>query len=77
MNLSIKEIVKDNKANLSYICNAVAYYNIIIKEKTYQFEIDTTEDEWKTTYLYPEQKAITLMRWINKCLKNDKFIKVK
>ena len=77
MDLTLKEIVEDNKAILSYICSGIAFYTIDVGDNTYQFEIDSTEDEWKTTYLYPEYKAITLMRWIRKCIKEDKFIKIK
>ena len=54
------------------------YFLIKVEDSLYQLEIDSMEDEWKTTYLYPESKSITLMRWIRKSIeKNDeKFIQL-
>lgn len=79
---SLKEIVKDSEAVLSYICEGKVYYDIVVctTEKpsaTYQLEIDSTDDEWKATYLYPKFKAITLMRWIRKGIENGKLIQIK
>ena len=74
---TLKEIVTGNQANLSYICEGKAYYRITVEESEYQLEIDSTDDEWKSTYLYPTFKAITLMRWIRKYMNSDKFIKIK
>ena len=39
-------------------------YQITTADHLYQLEIDSAEQEWETTYLVPEFKAITLMRWI-------------
>lgn len=74
---SLKEIVKDNTAKLSYICAGIAYYDISVDDSIYQLGINSNDDEWKTTYLYPEFKAITLMRWIRKALDNGELIKMK
>jgi hypothetical protein len=72
--MNIVEIVKNKTAKLSYICACKAYYNI---DDEYLFPIDLTSDEWKTTYLYPEYKAITLMRWIRQALEKDEVVKLK
>lgn len=73
-NINIIDLVKNKIARLSYICAGKAFYNI---EDEYQFSIDLNSDEWKTTYLYPEYKAITLMRWIRKALENNEIIILK
>jgi len=72
--MKITDLVKNKTAKLSYICAGKAYYNI---DDEYQFPIDLSSEEWKTTYLYPEYKAITLMRWIRKALENNEVIKLK
>jgi hypothetical protein len=81
---TLKEIVqKESEAILSHICEGKVYYEIHVlstSEKpsaTYQLEIDSTDDEWKATYLYPKFKAITLMRWIRKGIENGKLIQIK
>jgi len=77
MKHTLKEIVSDTKAKIQYVCNGIVYYNIEVEDSIYQLGIDSKEDEWKTTYLYPEFKAITLMRWIRKGMGTDKFIQTK
>lgn len=47
-----------------HVCNGKVIYQITTAEHLYQLEIDSTQQEWETTYLVPEFKAITLMRWI-------------
>ena len=73
-------IVKDNNlAKLKFVCAGKVVYEIITETAIYQLEIDTTTDEFKTTYLFPEEKAIHLMRWIRKGIENndDTFILLK
>lgn len=77
MKHTLKEIVNNNTAKLQYVCSGKVFYNIEFDDSIYQLEVDSNEDEWKTTYLYPEFKAITLMRWIRKGMKNEKFIQLK
>jgi hypothetical protein len=74
MKINIKDLVKDKTAKLSYICNCIAYFEI---DEKYQFPINLTTDEWKTTYLYTEYKAITLMRWIRIAINNETLIILK
>ena len=77
MKHTLKEIVTGTKAKIQYVCNGMVYYNIEVDDSIYQLGIDSNEDEWKSTYLYPEFKAITLMRWIGKGMDTEKFIQIK
>ena len=77
MKHTLKEIVTNTSAKLQHICAGKAYYNIEVEDSIYQLEIDSMEEEWKTTYLFPEFKAITLMRWIRKGMKDETFIQIK
>jgi hypothetical protein len=74
---SVKEIVKDNDALMTHVCEGKVFYVIHVEDSSYQLEIDSNDDEWKTTYLYPRFKAITLMRWIRKGVENGKLIQIK
>ena len=70
----LKTIVKGTKAELSFVCFGKVYYRIKTDKHLYQLEINSMDDELKTTYLDPEFKAITLMRWIRKGIENNTFI---
>ena len=76
---SIKTIVNGTQASLSHVCNGKACFKIMTAEHSYQLEINLMDDEWKDVYVYPEYKAITLMRWIRKGIENndDSFIELK
>ncbi len=73
----LKTIVKGTKAEFSFVCFGKAYYRIKTENHEYQLEINSMDDELKTTYLEPEYKAITLMRWIRKGIENNTFIQLK
>ena len=77
MKHTLKEIVTGTTAILTHVCAGKVYYEIAVKDSIYELEIDWMEDEWKTTYLMPTFKAITLMRWIRKGIENEKLIQVK
>jgi len=77
MKHTLKEIVTGTKATLQHICNGMVYYNIEVEDSIYQLQIDSKEEEWQTTFLYPEFKAITLMRWIRKGIDTERFIRIK
>jgi hypothetical protein len=72
----IKTIVKGTKAKLAYVCYGIVYYEIETEKHKYQLGINSMDDEFKTTYLEPEFKAITLMRWIRKGIENGTFIQL-
>ena len=75
----LTNIVKGTMANLVHVCNGKVIYQIDTGEHLYQLEIDSTQQEWETTYLVPSFKSITLMRWIRKGLEQNDgtFIKLK
>lgn len=64
-------IVNGTMANMVHVCNGKVIYQIQTGNHLYQLEVDSTEQEWETTYLTPSFKSITLMRWIRKGLQNN------
>lgn len=62
-----------------HVCNGKVVYHIEAGNHLYQLEVDSTQQEWETTYLLPSFKSITLMRWIRKGLENrdGTFIKLR
>ena len=73
----LKTIVKGTRATLSFVCAGKVYYHIETENHLYQLEIDSMDDEFKTTYLEKEYKAITLMRWIRKGMGSNALIQLK
>ncbi len=82
MKHSIKEIVKGNAANLVHICEGIVLFKIEVpnistsdeydlKDSIYLLEINSTDDDWKSTFILPAIPAIQLMRWIRKGIDND------
>jgi hypothetical protein len=61
---SLINIVRGTTARLVHVCNGKVAYQIKTENHLYQLEINSLEKEWETTYLVPEFKSITLMRWI-------------
>lgn len=74
---SLIQIVKGTDAIFTHVCNGIVYYKIDVEDSTYQIGINSTEEEWKTTFLEPKFKAITLMRWIRKSIKDETLICLK
>jgi len=72
----LKTIIKGTKAQLSYVCYGKVYYQIKTEKHSYQLEINSMDDEFKTTYLELEFKSITLMRWIRKGMEDGSFIEL-
>ena len=77
MKHTLKQIVKGTEARMSHVCEGKVYYEIAVEDSVYQLELDSNDDEWKATYLYPIFPAITLMRWIRKGMTNEKLIQIK
>lgn len=73
---SLTKIVKGTTAKLTHVCYGKVYYEIDTGEHKYQLEINSMDDEFKTTYLESEFKAITLMRWIREGIDNGTFIQL-
>ena len=77
MKHTLKEIIKDTTAKLSYICNGIVYFNIDVDGTVYQLGIDCNDtSEWKDIYIYPEYKAVTLMRWIRKSIDKETLLQL-
>ena len=57
-------IVKGTTAKLVHVCNGKVVYQIQTTNHLYQLELNSNDKEWEYTYLLPEYKSITLMRWI-------------
>ncbi len=76
---NLKTIVKGTTAKLSFVCAGKIYYHIETEKHLYQLEINSMDEELKTTYMEKEYKAITLMRWIRKGIENanNTFIQLK
>jgi len=72
-------IVKGTMANMVHVCNGKVFYQIETGNHLYQLELDSTEQEWESTYLVPSFKSITLMRWIRRGIEagDGTFIKLK
>lgn len=76
--LSVKEIVKGTKSVFSYAVAGVLYYVVEVGDEKYQFPVDMNDrEDVGTTAFVAEYKTITLMRYVNKALKNGDFIKIK
>ena len=74
---SLTDIVKGNIASISHCINGVLYYTINVNGETYQFYIDMNDKEDVGTSIFnKEEKAITLMRYIRKCINSEEFIKL-
>lgn len=67
----ILSIVKGTNARLVHVCNGKVVYTIQTEKHLYQLELNSNDKEWETTYLLPEYKSITLMRWIRQGIENN------
>jgi len=79
MKHTLTEIVKGTTAKLTHVCNGLVYYSIDVDGTLYQLEINSMDRaDWANIYIYPEYKAITLMRWIRDSINKDdgKFIQL-
>ena len=76
MNPDLKTIVRDgNKAKFSHYRDGNFFYVVMVQDRAYSFPIPI-EDAKGTTF-FAEFKAITLMRWIRKAIKDKTFQLVK
>lgn len=73
MELTIKEIVKDNIVTFSHYRAGYLYYNVIVYDQKYIFPVDI-EDIGDASFLN-QDKAIIMMRYIRKGLNDGTFIK--
>jgi hypothetical protein len=74
----LKEIVSDNNvARFSHAIAGVLYYTANSKDALYRFPVDMNDKDDVGTATFPSTiKAITLMRYIRKAIKNNEMIKL-
>lgn len=76
--MKIADIVRNgNMATFSHYCGGNLYYTVEYDGGTYLFYVNTDPNEVGTTTFDKDIKAITLMRYIKKCMATDEFIKIK
>lgn len=74
MNVTLKEIVKDNLVYFHSYRAGFFYYTVNFEKRTFQFPIDR-EDIGQAT-LNSNDKAIIYMRWIRKAMESGQFIEI-
>ncbi len=73
--ISIREIIKGTTAKFEYAACQKIYYKIIGENSTYIFPVDLSDiDDVGTTRFEAEYKSITLLRYINKSVKNGELV---
>ena len=63
-------------ARFKYYCSGNLYYIVEFGGNTYQFYINTTPEEVGSAIFNSEIKAISLLRYIRKCIDNKEFIRL-
>ena len=80
-NIDLKNLVKGAADLVRMIAGGIAVYNITSTDNhVYQFEIDLSDkhDVGETASFLPHyDRAIILMRWIRRSIKEDTIIKLK
>jgi hypothetical protein len=70
--IKVIDIVKNNVAKFEYATSGVLHYKIETDTHVYIFPVDMNDKEdVGTTRFESEYKAITLMRYVNKSIKNE------
>lgn len=72
MNLTVKEIVKDNRVYFSHYRAGYLYYTVTVNEQKYSFPVPI-EDIGDATFMN-EDKAIIMMRYIRKAVDSSTFV---
>lgn len=73
MDINLKEMIKDNKVYFSRYRQNHMYYHINYNGQKYEFPVPL-EDVQDAT-LMAEEKAIMLMRYIRKAIKENMLVK--
>lgn len=69
-------VAPGNMAKISHAIAGVLYYQVTTAEGTYQFPVDMNDrEDVGTTSFDAEIKAITLMRYVRKAIKNEELVK--
>lgn len=76
--MKIIDVVKnDNMAYFSHYCGGNLYYTVNVEDDIFLFNINTDPNEVGSAVFSDKMKAITLMRWIRKCMENEEMIKIR
>ena len=76
--MKVIDVVRNNNmAHFSHYCGGNLYYTVEVDDNTYMFDINTDPNEVGVAVFSDEMKAITLMRYIKKCIDTEEFIKIK
>lgn len=72
----LKQIVMNNNiATISHTIAGKRYYKVITTNATYQFPVDMNDKEDIGDTIFPDEcKAITLMRYVRKAMKNKELV---
>lgn len=70
--MNLKDIIKDNNVEFSYLKKGMAYYTVKYDGKDYIFPVDL-EDLGDGT-LYKNDRAIYFMRYIREALDSGTFV---
>ncbi len=73
-NLTLKQLVQDNKAYFDFYRQGIAYYKVTVEDKTYRFPVRL--DDIADATLLAEEKAILLMRYIRKAMDSNELVTV-
>ncbi|HKF21923.1 MAG TPA: hypothetical protein VKE93_10155 [Candidatus Angelobacter sp.] len=73
MELSIKEIVKNNLTHFSFLRGENAYYTVVVHGTKFVYPVSLKDLDGAS--IFAEMKAITLMRYIRKALEDKTFVK--
>lgn len=75
-NSMLKQIVMNNNlASFSHAIAGVLYYEVKTQDAIYQFPVDMNDKEDVGTSTFSAYiKAITLMRYIRKAIKNEELV---
>lgn len=72
MELNIKDIVKDNLTQFSFLPGENAYYTVTVDGVKYIYPVSLADLVGRR--FFAEMKAITLMRYIRKALAEGTFV---
>ncbi len=71
-NLTLKQLIKDNKVYFSHYRKGVMYYQVSAEDQTFLFPVPLQDNGDAT--LMREDKAIFFMRYIRKAMNNNELV---
>lgn len=68
--------MNNNLASISHVIAGIIYYQVNTEDAKYLFPVDMNDKNDVGTTMFPSEiKAITLMRYVRKAIKNDELVK--